>query len=214
MQPRGQKGDFCTCHLTSVQIPTGRDYLASLAESDFTTPARERKISSCLATAQPMRDWHNAANEKPLHFELPVSSNELSVCNSTSQFSFLLCKRVSSPLLYLICSSLTVVACPKLQFFVAINLFCQSNYRLFCCFIGSPGVTVVKNLPANSGDMGSKEPLEKEMASHFSILAWRILWTEQPGVLQSIGSQRVGHNCNNLAGIHASIYMKKHKKRP
>ena len=93
LEPRGQTGDFsCTCHLTSVQIPTGRDYLASLAGSDFTTPARERKISSCLATAQPMRDWYNAANEKPLHFELPVSSNELFVCNSPSQLSFLLCK--------------------------------------------------------------------------------------------------------------------------
>ena len=66
-EPRGQKGNCsCTYHLTSVQIPTRRDYLASLAGSDFTTPARERKISPCLATAQPMRDGHNTANEKPL----------------------------------------------------------------------------------------------------------------------------------------------------
>ena len=37
-------------------------------------------------------------------------------------------------------------------------------------------------------------PLEKEMATHSSTLAWRILWTEEPGGLQSMGSQRVGHN--------------------
>ena len=37
-----------------------------------------------------------------------------------------------------------------------------------------------------------EDPLEKEMATHSSILAWVILWTEEPGVLQSMGSQRVG----------------------
>ena len=41
---------------------------------------------------------------------------------------------------------------------------------------------------------GQEESLEKEMATHFSILAWEILWTEEPGGLQSIGSQRVGHD--------------------
>ena len=42
--------------------------------------------------------------------------------------------------------------------------------------------------------LGWKDPLEKEMATHSSILAWRIPWTEKPGVLQSMGSQRVGHD--------------------
>ena len=42
--------------------------------------------------------------------------------------------------------------------------------------------------------LGQDYPLEKEMATHFSILAWRIPWTEEPGRLQSMGSQRVGHN--------------------
>ena len=42
--------------------------------------------------------------------------------------------------------------------------------------------------------MGQEDPLENEMATHSSILAWRIVWTEEPGGLQSIGSQRVGHN--------------------
>ena len=42
--------------------------------------------------------------------------------------------------------------------------------------------------------LGWEDPLEKEMATHSSILAWRVPWTEEPGGLQSTGSQRVGHN--------------------
>ena len=57
---------------------------------------------------------------------------------------------------------------------------------------------MVKNMPANAGDMGSipglGRSLEKEMATHSSILAWRIPWTEEPGGLQSLGSQRVRHD--------------------
>ena len=63
---------------------------------------------------------------------------------------------------------------------------------------GLPGGAVVKNLPANAGDMGlilgSGRPLEKEMATHSSVHAWRIPWTEELGGLQSMQSQRVGHN--------------------
>ena len=42
--------------------------------------------------------------------------------------------------------------------------------------------------------MGGEDPLEEEMATHSSILAWKIPWTEEPGGLQSKGSQRVGHD--------------------
>ena len=42
--------------------------------------------------------------------------------------------------------------------------------------------------------LGRDDPLEREMATYSSILAWRIPWTEEPGGLQSMGSQRVGHN--------------------
>ena len=42
--------------------------------------------------------------------------------------------------------------------------------------------------------LGWEDPLEKEMATHSSILTWRIPWTEEPGGLQSMGSQRVGHD--------------------
>ena len=42
--------------------------------------------------------------------------------------------------------------------------------------------------------LGGEDPLEEEMATHSSILAWRIPWTEEPGGLQSMGSLRVGHD--------------------
>ena len=57
---------------------------------------------------------------------------------------------------------------------------------------------IVKNLPAmqETGvrSLGQKNPLEKEMATHFSILDWKIPRTEESGGLQSMGSQRVGHD--------------------
>ena len=46
---------------------------------------------------------------------------------------------------------------------------------------GFPGGSVVENLPASTGALGQEDPLEKEVATHSSILAWRILWTEEPG---------------------------------
>ena len=46
---------------------------------------------------------------------------------------------------------------------------------------GFPGGSIVKNLPASAGALGQEDPLGKEMATHFSILAWRIPWTEEPG---------------------------------
>ena len=42
--------------------------------------------------------------------------------------------------------------------------------------------------------LGQEDPLEREMSTHSSILSWEILWTEAPGELQSIGSQRVEHD--------------------
>ena len=57
---------------------------------------------------------------------------------------------------------------------------------------------MVKNLPAMQEtqvrSLGQEDPLEKGMAIHSSIIAWRIPWTEELGGLQSMGSQRVGHN--------------------
>ena len=57
---------------------------------------------------------------------------------------------------------------------------------------------MVKNMPAMHKSwvqsLGQEDPLEKGIATHSSILAWRILWTEEPGRLQSVGSQRVRLN--------------------
>ena len=57
---------------------------------------------------------------------------------------------------------------------------------------------MVKRLPAMQEtwvrSLGREDPLEKEMATHSSILAWRIPWTEEPGRLQSMGLRRVRHN--------------------
>ena len=56
----------------------------------------------------------------------------------------------------------------------------------------------LKHLPAMREiwvrSLDREDPLVKEMATHSSILAWRIAWTEEPGGLQSTGSQRVGHD--------------------
>ena len=56
---------------------------------------------------------------------------------------------------------------------------------------------VVKNLPAVQEtwvrSLTQEDPLEKEMATHSRIIAWKIPWTEEPGMVQSMGPQRVGH---------------------
>ena len=64
-----------------------------------------------------------------------------------------------------------------------------------------PGGSAVKNLPAMQDSqetqvqsLGQKDPLEEGTATHSSILAWRIPWTEEPGGLQSMGLQRVVHD--------------------
>ena len=85
--------------------------------------------------------------------------------------------------------------------------------------MGFPGSSVVKNLPPNPGDardwvqsLGQENPLEKEMATHFSILAWRILWTEVPGGLQSTVLQRASHdwtteNEQKCIYVNASLFV-------
>ena len=53
--------------------------------------------------------------------------------------------------------------------------------------------------------LGGKDPLGKEMATHYSLLAWEIPWTEEPGGLQSVGSQRVGHLATKPAQEHTVL---------
>ena len=72
----------------------------------------------------------------------------------------------------------------------------------------------VKHLPAMRETwvqpLGREDPLEKEMVTHSSILAWRIPWSEEPGRLQSMGPQRVGHDraTSLLTSVHD--YWKTH----
>ena len=55
--------------------------------------------------------------------------------------------------------------------------------------------------------LGWEDPLEKGMAAHSSILVWRIPWTEEPGGLQSMGSQRIGHNRVSFASPQQSSFL-------
>ena len=66
------------------------------------------------------------------------------------------------------------------------------------CNVGDPGLT-----------LGWEDTLEKELATHFSILTWRIPWTEEPVGLQSMGSQRVRHDqaTKTYTHIHRHIHM-------
>ena len=77
---------------------------------------------------------------------------------------------------------------------------------------GFPGGLAVTNLPAMQEphetqvrSLGQEDPLEEGMATHSSILAWRIPGTEEPGRLQSIGSQKVGQDWSNLAAAAACM---------
>ena len=68
---------------------------------------------------------------------------------------------------------------------------------IYCALWASQVALVVKNLPTDArdiGDISREDPLEEGMATHCSILVWEISWTEEPGGLQSMGSQRVGHD--------------------
>ena len=69
---------------------------------------------------------------------------------------------------------------------------------IYGLIMGFPGTSVAKNLPTMQGtqvrSLGPKDPLEEEMATHSSILAWKIPWTEEPGGLQLCGCKRVGHD--------------------
>ena len=71
-------------------------------------------------------------------------------------------------------------------------------FTMFLCCLTSLVVQRLKHLPemweTRVQSLGQEDPLEKEMATHSSTLAWRIPWREEPSRLQSMGSQRVGHD--------------------
>ena len=69
----------------------------------------------------------------------------------------------------------------------------------------------VKNLPAVREtwvrSLGWEDPLEEGMATHSSVLAWRVPWTELPGGLQAMRSHRVGHDCATKHTAHTGYYQ-------
>ena len=83
-------------------------------------------------------------------------------------------------------------------------LFFLSRSSILCFLMTKPSFpsgAMVKNPPANAEDarervqsLGREGPLEEGMATHSSIVAWETPWTEEPGGLQSMGSQRAGHH--------------------
>ena len=84
---------------------------------------------------------------------------------------------------------------------VNILVFVWVKYICVCIYVGFLSGSAVKNQPevqelqeTQIQSLGWEDPLEEGMATQSSILAWRIPWTEEPSRLQSIESQRVGHN--------------------
>ena len=85
------------------------------------------------------------------------------------------------------------------QMQMSLNIYFKVSFFSMASFVMDSLVgQSVKCLPAmretQVQSLGWEDPLEKEMAAHSSILAWKIPWTKEPGRLQSMGSQRVGHN--------------------
>ena len=95
-------------------------------------------------------------------------------------------------------------------------LHCGSLVFLVWYVWASQVVLVVKNLTAKARyirdvasipGLGQGDPLKESMATHSSILACRISWTEEPGGLGPIGSQKIRHNCSDLACTHANVSL-------
>ena len=87
--------------------------------------------------------------------------------------------------------------------------------------MGFPGGSAVKNLAAMKElqemrvrSLGWEDPLEEDLATPSSVLAWRIPWTGEPGGLQSIGLQRVRHNLSDLAHSMDSKGMERDQSSP
>ena len=126
-------------------------------------------------------------------------------CETTLSFSFLICKWRSW-------SSWSLKSPPALTFHDSWNWMKWNTghlgmaHKAILCiyfpiiypYMGFLVAQMVKSLPAMQEtrvwSLGQKDPLEIGMATHSSILAWKIPWMEEPGGLQSKGSQRVGHN--------------------
>ena len=121
--------------------------------------------------------------DTPVLLSVPVQMCCLA-CNTPTSFIF-----ISHPSVI----SLTVASIERTYLIVLHHSFCYNSLVAVALV-----AQTVKKLPAvqeiRVRFLGQEDPLEKEMATHSSILAWEIPWTEKPGRLQSMGSQRVGHD--------------------
>jgi len=97
--------------------------------------------------------------------------------------------KIPDPLISSVQSEAYLVTCRLKRKYWSLSSYLQE----LLVAMGKVGGSVIKNLPANARESDSnlcqEDPLEKEMATHSSILAWNILWTEEPGELQSMGLQ-------------------------
>ena len=103
-----------------------------------------------------------------------------------------------------------VLSLISLGSFLVIRRLLQDRLDKVCLEKGRASLLaqLVKNLPIVLEtwvrSLGWEDPLEKEMTTHFSIIAWKIPWTEEPSALQSMGLQRIGHDCSprQASAIH------------
>ena len=113
--------------------------------------------------------------------------------------------------------TLTSDVCGLASFMMAKSK-CLFFFYYFFFKRGFLGSSVIKNLPAKQKtwvqSLGVEDPLEKEMATHSSILPWEIPWTEEPGGLQSMGWQRVIHNLVIKQQLQCFFFLKKFQKLP
>ena len=159
-------------------------------------------ISISYLSTQP-----NVVQQKAHSNECQKTQAESCICNTficgLFRAQFL---NVSKPqLLHLSSGVLISQGCweDKLRFCPPIHLSTY-HFEVIKYFISKSSIMLslvaqmVKNLPAMQEtrvrSLGWEDPLEKDMATHCSILAWKIAWTEEPGGLRSVGSQRVGHS--------------------
>jgi len=110
------------------------------------------------------------------------------------------------------CFSYTIIHTQKYIYIFTNWTIWQVYIYIYMCVCVCTGGSAVNNFPTMQEtqetwvkSMGWEDPVEEGMATHSSILAWKIPWAEQPGRLQSIGSQRVRHNWSNWACVHAYV---------
>ena len=163
-------------------------YIAAIPRIELSPEISAKKRWGCDG------DWAGPRDENTLG--VLMSMHSLEKLLFTIQFPFP-CELPSSPLRSQITTS-SLFFC--LQPMMVFKIRASATWVSYSVFLGQSceyGCSLV-NLPAMLETLirclGQKDPLEKGMATHSSILAWRIPWTEKPGGPQPMGSQRVGHD--------------------